>query len=153
MRNTNAENIDFDNIVQESMQNIYSEVVEQTTIQNNFMELQQTNIIKFETKVESVAVNLDSIKKIHSICNQIKSSDSSAGEILLGIATLFAGAFFSAIISSVPYILEWKSILFYGISPVVAVSCFIAFLLLRKNREFSNKEFADRILEYLPDDN
>jgi hypothetical protein len=46
---------------------------------------------------------------------------------MLGIASLFAGAFISAIISGIPIENSFKSIIFYILSPMIAVGCGVAF--------------------------
>lgn len=72
-------------------------------------------------------------------------------EMLLGLSSLFAGAFLSAIISGVALEANWRSVVFYIISPAVAAGCGVAFFFLRKQNQTTAKSLADHIVEFLPD--
>ena len=114
------------------------------------MELRQTNVVKFDQKIESVAVDSRNIEKIYSICKDASSKRTPWTDVMLGIASLFAGAFISAIISGIPIENSFKSIIFYILSPMIAVGCGVAFFFNRKNEGSDVHDIAKHILEYLP---
>ena len=71
----------------------------------------------------------------------------------MGLSSLFAGAFLSALLSGVVFEMSWRSILFYVISPIIAVSAAVAFLLMRRQEQVTAKTLAEHVMEYLPENN
>lgn len=114
------------------------------------IELRQTNVVKFDQKIESFAIDSRNIVKLHAICEKVSLQRFPWADVLLGIASIFAGAFISAFASGVS--LEWsvRSVVFYILSPVLAVGCGVAYFFTRKIEEADVHELAEHIREYLP---
>lgn len=107
------------------------------------VELRQTNtnVVKFEQKKESVMVDSRNIKKPHSICEDVNSQRFPWADVMLSVASLFAGTFISAIISGISLDGSVKSVVFYILSPVIAVGCGVAFFFTRRiERKASYKQ-------------
>ena len=115
------------------------------------LELQQKNVVKFNNQVESTLIELKTVEKLHSICEKVEEPKMPWAEMLLGLSSLFAGAFLSAIISGVALEANWRCVVFYIISPAVAAGCGVAFFFLRKQNQATAKSLADHIVEFLPD--
>lgn len=118
---------------------------------SGMLELQQKNVVKFNNQVESTIIELKTVEKLRSICEKVEEPKVSWPEILLCFASLFAGAFLSAIISGIVLAVNWKSIAFYVISPALATGCGVAFFFMRKQNQTSAKSLADHIVELLPE--
>lgn len=118
---------------------------------NSTLELQQKNVVKFKNQVESTIIELKSVEKIRSICEKVEEPKIPWSEILLGLSSLFAGAFLSAIISGITLTSSWRCIIFYIVSPSVAAGCGVAFFFKRKQNQVSAKSLADHIVEFLPE--
>ena len=131
-------------------QTVQNEATDSTITQSGLMELRQTNVVTFPNRIESIAIDKSHIEKIRIICESV-NEPSFPFEILLGVSTLFAGASLSALVSGISLQVEWRSILFYVISPMIAVGCFVAYLFSRKREGLSKKELAEHILEYIPE--
>lgn len=100
--------------------------------------LQYKQIVEIKVPMEDIndykiAVRKSSIKKITNACKEIENNKFAWGELLLGISTLFFGAFFSAIISGVKYELKLLSVMFYTIFPTIAVATLIGYIACRKS--------------------
>ena len=115
------------------------------------LELQQKNVVKFNNQVESTLIELKTVEKLRFICEKVEEPKMPWPEIFLGLSSLFAGAFLSALISGIVLEANWRSILFYIASPSVAVGCGVAFFFLRKQNQASAKSLADHIVDFLPD--
>lgn len=120
-------------------------------IQNDVFELQQTNVVRYDNHIESKLVSIENIKRIRELCKCAKTKSFPYGDLFLGIATLFAGAFISALTSGIAFEIGWKAIAFYTVSPAISLGCFVAYGFNRKNEALFKNEFATRILECLPD--
>ena len=108
------------------------------------------SIVTFDKEVESVVIDKRHIQTIRNLCKAEDTDNTVATEICLAISMLFAGAFLSAIISKVDFVFNCMAILFYIISPVTAVGCFVAYYFKRNIDMASKKQLAEHILEYLP---
>lgn len=115
------------------------------------LELQQKNVVKFNNQVESTLIELKTVEKLRSICEEVEEPKIPWPEIALGLSSLLAGAFLSAIISGIALEVNSKSIFFYIISPSISVGCGVAFIFLRKQSQAAAKRLANHIVEYLPD--
>lgn len=124
-----------------------------SNLSSSTMEIKQTNVVKYNEKYESVVVYEKDIKRIKSICKDVKESHITAADFCLAIASLLAGAFISAFVSGVPLENGLKPIILYIVSPSIACGCGVAFFLTRKHEQTSAKSLADHVLEYLPDIN
>ena len=122
-----------------------------SNIRTDSLEVNQTNIVKVKKELESIAVEEKDIERIKSICEDVKEPHFPLAEVCLGISSLLVGAFFSAIISGVPFVLGWKAIVFYIICPVIASGCGVAFGFIREKEQVTAKSLADHVLEYLPE--
>lgn len=120
-------------------------------IHGSVMEVTQTNIVTLPKQVESIAVNKLDIIKIQVLCNDVVKEIGWWHDFYLGIATLSLGATLSAIISNVPFQLDWRGLLFYTLAPMVSIGAFVAYGLKRQHESTSKKDFANHILEYLPE--
>lgn len=120
-------------------------------INTSIMEFSQTNVVKYHNKLESVAVDIRDIEKMRAVCEKMKRSSFPIAEICLSAASLFAGGFISALISGVSFELNLKSIVFYTLCPAIAAGCIVAYFFKRDAEQTSTKFLADRILEYLPE--
>ena len=119
-------------------------------IQGTVLELNQTNVVKYENRIESSLVSNENLKRIVDLCQKTEKNSFSGAELCLGIATLFAGAAISAILAGITFEMGWRTIAFYTVSPAIAIGCFVAYFFMRKNESLSKNELAKRILEYLP---
>ena len=129
---------------------LVSPAANESFIQSGKLELKQTNIVTFDKEVESVVIDKRHIQTIRNLCKAEDTDNTVATEICLAISMLFAGAFLSAIISKVDFVFNCMAILFYIISPVTAVGCFVAYYFKRNIDIASKKQLAEHILEYLP---
>ena len=134
-------------------QNIVGNAENTTSIQyeSGKIELQQKNIVKYDNHIESVVINKRDILRIQKICNSAEDPEAPLIEISLGLSSLFAGAFFSALLSNVVFEMSWRSILFYVISPIIAVGAAVAFFLMRRQEQITTKTLAEHVMEYLPE--
>ena len=138
----------------DKMQDLASQTTIQENIDNpigNVFEYTQTNVVRYNDHIESVAIDKRKIERIKKLCNQGDNKKIPVADIFLGLSTLFAGAFLSALASSVPFELGWKAVVFYILSPVITTGCFVAFLFLRHDTNMSVESFSEKILEYLSD--
>ncbi len=115
------------------------------------LELQQKNVVKFNNQVESTLIELKTVEKLRSICERVEEPKIPWPEIALGLSSLLAGAFLSALISGIALEVNLRSVFFYIISPSISAGCGVAFIFLRKQSQASAKRLADHIVEYLPD--
>lgn len=99
-----------------------------------------------------VAISKERLKKISDICEDAIASKRNAADLFLGVASLFAGAFFSGWFSGVPYDSSIKGILTYTIFPVIAAGCGIAYFFLHRNDYISVNTLATHVKEYIPED-
>ena len=118
---------------------------------SGMLELQQKNVVKFNNQVESTIIELKTVEKLRSICEKVEEPKVPWPEIMLGLASLFAGAFLSAIISGIMLAPNWKCVVFYIFSPTIAAGCGVAFFFNRKQNQASAKSLADHIMELLPE--
>jgi len=86
------------------------------------------------------------------ICESVKDTTFPIAEICLAIATLFAGASISSLISGIQLQADWKAIVFYVVSPMIVTGCLVAYFLTRKREEKSKADIVKHILEYIPEE-
>ncbi len=120
-------------------------------IHGGVMEVPQTNIVTLPQQVESIAVNKLDIIKIHALCDNVSKETGWWHDFYLGIATLSLGTTLSAMISNVPFQFDWRGVLFYTLAPAISVGAFVAYRLKKQHESISKKDFANHILEYLPE--
>ena len=121
------------------------EAVNIITNNRNALEFGQTHKVRFPELGEFIAIDESNITKVKEICNEAKKVKYSYAELLLGLASLFLGAFFSAIISKVDYGFHSLSIFFYTFCPAAGVGCGVAYLFYRNKIVIDIKQFALRI--------
>lgn len=97
-----------------------------------------------------VGVRASVLKRCRSRLSSASGSTFPLADLLLGVATLTAGAFLSALVSDV-CLDSWRGKLFYIISPIVAVGTGVAFVFVRKSYDRSCHEAARDVLDDLPD--
>lgn len=115
------------------------------------LEIQQKNVVRYNQQVDSTIIEIKNVEKIRLMCNKVENPRIPWPEILLGLSSLFAGAFLSAIISGIGLEPNWKTVVFYILSPVAATGCGVAFVFKRNQNQESAKSLADHILDYLPE--
>jgi hypothetical protein len=97
-----------------------------------------------------VGVRASVLKRCRERLRKLATHQSQWGDLLLGMSTLAAGAFLSALTGDVS-LSSWRGVLFYCLSPVVAVGTGVAFIFLRKSSSGSVAELTRVLLEDLPD--
>lgn len=116
--------------------------------------LQYNQLVEIKVPVEDIneykiAVRKSSIKKIKNACNEIQNNKFTWGELLIGICTMFFGAFLSAIISGVKYELNFLGVMFYTICPMIAVASLIGYIACRKSLIRDASYLANIVNEHL----
>lgn len=100
---------------------------------------------------EKKIINISTLRKVRQECKKVKKSKFSFAELWLGFATMFLGAFLSALMSKMPYELSFLSVLFYTICPIGGVGFGISYFYCRNNENRSITQFAEKIEEYILD--
>lgn len=73
---------------------------------------QSCNNVVLPPEEKKIAINISAIRKIRYECACAKENKFTYAELWLGLSTLFLGAFFSALISKIPYKVNFLSIFF-----------------------------------------
>ena len=133
------------NVVLEETSNVISKD------NNHTLQYEQIHNVVLPSEEQKIAINISVLKKIKNECDQAKKHKFSYAEVWLGISTLLLGGFFSAIMSKIPYELNFLSILFYTICPVGGVGFGIAYFFCREKENQDATQLAERIEGYLPD--
>lgn len=97
-----------------------------------------------------VGVRASLLKRCRARLRSISGDRFPLPEVLLGIATLTAGATFSAVISGVQ-LDSWRGVVFFVILPMVAVGSGVAYGMLRHFSLRTTQQLAEDILADLPD--
>lgn len=97
-----------------------------------------------------VGVRASVLKRCRSRLSSASAPTIPLGDLLLGVATLTAGAFLGALISNVP-LDSWRGVLFYILSPIVAAGTGVAFAFVRTSHGRQCYEVARDVLDELPD--
>lgn len=118
-----------------------------STNSNNKMEYNRIHTILQSKEEVEVVIYLSSVKKIKAECEKVKKMKSSYADVFLGFSTLFIGAFFSAILSKIPYKPEFLSIFFYTICPMLGIILGTCFVYFRKKDKMDIKIFAEKVEE------
>ena len=143
-------------IAEEIFQSCNNVVVEETNNviskdSNNTLRYEQTHDVVLPPEEKKIAINVSAIKKVRYECECAKKNKFTYAELWLGIATMLIGAFFSALISKVPYELNILSVLFYSICPIGGVGFGVAYFFCRNNNNRDIVQFAEKIEEYILD--
>ena len=136
----------FQNATTEDAENIISQDT------NNELHYNHKISVRVPEPGEMVLVDLKSINKIKNECNKATSNHFPLAEVLLGVSSLFIGAFLSALMSQISYELKFLSVLFYTISPMVGIGCGVAYFFCRKSDMYSATQLAERIEDYISND-
>ena len=96
-------------------------------------------------KEKKVMLDASRIRRIEEACKKAQEAKNSNAEIYLGVSSLLAGAFLSAIISSISYELSFLGVFFYTICPTGAVSLFVAYMMTRNNERMSLRGLAESV--------
>lgn len=107
----------------------------------------QTYAVKVPKASQKVALDTHAVKKVQSLCAKAKKSRFPIAEVFLGIASLFLGAFLSALIAKVPYEMSFASILSYNICPVGGAGFGVAYFFYRQNDSADVVRLATQIEE------
>lgn len=122
------DNIDFDSIV-ENAQN-------DTEGDGNF-KYTQTMICRMPKPEEQIPINVSAIEKLQKECEKLEKKRFPLSEIILSIAMLFGGGFFSALISGVTYELSFVSVFSYTVCPTLCVVGIILYFVFR-NKSYTS---------------
>lgn len=121
-----------------------------STNANSMLQYEQKHNVVLPPEEQMIAISARTIKKMKDECSDAKKQTFPYAELWLGLATLFLGAFLSALISQINYELKFLSVLFYSICPVGGVGFGVSYFFCRKNNMVSIADFAKRIDEQLP---
>ena len=127
--------------------NTVDEVAENVMPDNSNTDLQfkQTFNVKMPKPGKKILIDACSIEKIKNECTSVKKTTFPIAELLLGLATLFLGAFLSAVISQIEYKFAFLSILFYSICPVVGIGTFVAYFFAAKMKVIILKRLPKKL--------
>lgn len=118
----------------------------------SIIRLPQERLVELPPVQGEMAISKKDLQKITEICSSARKTRLHWADLFLGLASLFAGAFITGLISGFPYDVSFQSILSFNISPAIAVGSSVAFFFSRKNEHTSVKSMADHILEYIPEE-
>ena len=118
---------------------------------NGTLQYSQIFDVKVPKANKKVLVDAGVIKKIQLLCAQAKTEKFPFAEVFLGVASLFWGAFLSALISGVSYEASFVSILSYNVCPVGGVGFGVAYFFCRKKGFADMVQLATRIEECICD--
>jgi hypothetical protein len=96
-----------------------------------------------------VGVRASVLERCRSRLSSVSAPTFPLGDLLLGAATLFAGAFLSALMSGV-CLASWRGVLFYILSPIIATGTGVAFAFVRTSYGRSCHEAVKNVLDELP---
>lgn len=82
---------------------------------NHTLQYEQKHNVVLPPEEKKIAINISAIRKIRYECACAKENKFTYAELWLGLSTLFFGAFFSALISKIPYKVNFLSIFFYSV--------------------------------------
>ena len=136
----------FQNATTEDAENIISQDT------NNELQYNHKISVKVPDPGEMVVIDLKSINKIRNECDKAKNNHFPWAEVLLGVSSLFIGAFLSALMSQISYELKFLSVLFYTICPTAGIGCGVAYIFCRKNDMYTAKQLAEKIEDYISTD-
>ena len=88
--------------------------------------------------------------KIKKECDIVRKKKFSLSELMLSLAMLFWGAFFSALISGVQYEFSVLSILFYTVSPLLGIVGIILYFVFKGNNFLGASDLIRVIDDVLP---
>jgi len=111
----------------------------------------QTTVKNLGRSVQ-IAIEERSIKIMTKACEKALEAKPSLAELFLSLASLFLGAFVSAIISGVSYKFDLWSIIFYNACPALGIGCFVAWLFKRKQENADAVGLANLVLECITPD-
>ena len=118
---------------------------------NHTLQYEQTHNVVLQPEEKNIAINISAIRKIRYECACAKENKFTYAELWLGLSTLFFGAFFSALISKIPYKVNFLSIFFYSVCPVLGGIFGVAYFFCRKNNNRDIVQLAEKIEEYIID--
>lgn len=118
---------------------------------NHTLQYEQKYNVVLPPEEKKIAINISAIRKIRYECACAKENKFTYAELWLGLSTLFFGAFFSALISKIPYKVNFLSIFFYSVCPVLGGIFGVAYFFCRKNNNRDIVQLAEKIEEYIID--
>lgn len=129
---------------------LFVEANNSSTIKDEKVTFNIKHIIEPPEAVDCVAIERKKVSRIAKQCQEIETLVSFWPELMIGLSTLFGGAFLGALANATAFEFGWRAILFYCIFPAISVGTFVAFIFLRIHIEYTAKEKAISILECLP---
>ena len=118
---------------------------------NHTLQYEQKHNVVLPPEEKKIAINISAIRKMRYECACAKENKFTYAELWLGLSTLFFGAFFSALISKIPYKVKFLSIFFYSVCPVLGGIFGVAYFFCRKNNNRDIVQLAEKIEEYIID--
>lgn len=118
-----------------------------TTDNNTEIKYHQLNTLLLPKVEKKVVLDLFSVNMIKKECARVRKMKVLYADVSLGFSTLFIGAFISAFLSDVPYKLDFLSIFFYTICPIIGIGLFLLFMYYRKKDSMDIKAFVEKVEE------
>lgn len=112
--------------------------------------MQRYNVSSLKPKT-AIPVDVTMLDKIKRKCEEIKSAKFPIEELLLGIASLLAGAFLNALFASVKLEATMLGVFSYIICPTGTAGCGVAYAMLKKTGTHNAHQVAKEILECIQD--
>ena len=135
----------FNGLVEEKAENLaYS--VETSDLQYD----QRFNVIVPPVD-KKIAINLSDLKRIKEICNKAKKQKFSWSDACGIIGSLAFGSLINALLSQIPFELNFQGIFSYVICPVIGVSCAVGYILLKNFNNMTIRSLVERIEDCIID--
>lgn len=96
-----------------------------------------------------ITINYSDVEKLDKHCNMMKKRKYNCSELFLSSASLFLGAFLSAIISGINFNFTFISIMSYCICPTLGSSLLVAYFMIRSIHKNDEKALAEKVQEYI----
>ena len=96
-----------------------------------------------------ITINYSDVEKLDKHCNMMKKRKYNCSELLLSFASLFLGAFFSALISGINFNCTFISIMSYCICPTFGSSLLVAYFMIELIHKNDEKALAEKVQEYI----
>lgn len=133
------------NAIEEETNNVISKET------NHTLQYEQTHDVVLPPEEKKIAINVSALRKVRNECERAEKTKFTYAELWLGISTLLLGAFLSALMSKIPYELNFLSVLFYSICPIGGAGFGVAYFFCRSSNNMDVVQLAEKIEDYLPD--
>ena len=106
---------------------------------NHTLQYEQKHNVVLPPEEKKIAINISAIRKIRYECACAKENKFTYAELWLGL------------ISKIPYKVNFLSIFFYSVCPVLGGIFGVAYFFCRKNNNRDIVQLAEKIEEYIID--